>query len=86
MAPSVAIVAQKLQAGRLPHDRMARFWGRSGQGELCDACETPVTKDQMLLESFAPGITGTVPIRMHARCFQLWDADRPKTNGRTSVS
>jgi hypothetical protein len=70
------LIRQKLWEGRLSHDRMSRFWGRPGQGELCNACETPVTTDQMMAGDFAPRLSGTEPSRMHARCFQLWDAER----------
>ena len=37
------LIRKKLQDGRLPRGRAVRFWGGPGAGQLCDACETPVT-------------------------------------------
>jgi hypothetical protein len=75
------LVRQKFQDGRLPHDRAERFWARPGSGEVCDARESAIAKDQMAVENFASRITDAMPLQVHARCYQIWDAERcaPKT-------
>jgi hypothetical protein len=75
------LVRQKLQDGRLPHDRAERFWARPGAGEVCDACESSIAKDQMAVENFVSRIADTKPLHVHGRCYQIWDAERcaPKT-------
>lgn len=70
------LIRQKLQDGRLPHDRAVRFWARPGTGELCDACESRIAKDQMAVEGFASRIFEMKPLRVHAGCYQVWDAER----------
>ena len=70
------LIRQKLQDGRLPHDRAVRFWARPGTGEMCDACESPIAKDQMAVEGFASRIADLKSLRVHASCFQIWDAER----------
>ena len=70
------LIRKKLQDGRLPRGRAVRFWGGPGAGQLCDACETPVTKDQLAIEDFSSNATGTKSLLVHAGCFQIWDAER----------
>jgi hypothetical protein len=75
------LIRQKLQDGRLPHYRVIRFWARPGVGEVCDACESSIASDQMAVENFATRLGDTKPLQVHARCYQIWDAERcaPKT-------
>jgi len=40
--------------GRLPYDSMPRFWGGPGDGEQCDACDTRITKEQLVMEALPP--------------------------------
>lgn len=70
------LIRQKLQDGRLPHDRAVRFWARPGTGELCDACESPIVKDQMAVEGFASRIADMKALQVHGGCYQVWDAER----------
>ena len=74
------MIRQKLQDGGLPHDRAVRFWARPGTGELCDACDSPIAKDQMAVEGFASRIEDTKPLQVHAGCYQVWDAERRAPN------
>ena len=69
------LIRQKLEDGRLPHDRVSRGGGRPADGEKCDACETLITRAQLVVE----GITlagGGRPIQLHVECFQLWNDER----------
>jgi hypothetical protein len=43
---------------------------------MCDACESPISKDQMAVEGFAPRITDLQPLRVHGSCYRIWDAER----------
>jgi len=70
------LVRKKLEDGRLPKTRAERFWARAGAEEICDACESPISKDQMAVEGFAPRITDLQLLRVHGNCYQIWDAER----------
>ena len=70
------LIGQKLQDGRLPHDRASRFWARPGAGQVCDVCESPITKNQMAVEGFASRNADSKPLQAHAACYQIWDAER----------
>jgi hypothetical protein len=60
---------------------MARFWGDPVDGEICDACDKPITKQQLAMEGIASTIGGEKPVQFHVRCFPFWDTERraPKT-------
>ena len=76
-----ALVREKLRDGRLPWDSTPRFWGGPAEGEICDACDKPVTKQQLVMEGIAPTLSDKKPIQFHVTCFQIWDVERraPKT-------
>jgi hypothetical protein len=75
------VIREKLKDGRLPYDSMPRFWGGPADGEVCDACEKPITKQQLVMEGIASTLSDKKPIQFHVTCFQIWDAERraPKT-------
>ena len=68
------LVRRKIRDRRLPHDGI-RTACTPSDGETCDACDTVLTKDQMLMEGF-PLDLGRRPFQMHVRCFQIWDHER----------
>jgi hypothetical protein len=43
---------------------------------MCDACESPIAKNQMAVEGFAFRIADLKSLRVHASCSQIWDAER----------
>jgi hypothetical protein len=47
------LIREKLKDGRLPYDSMPRFWGGPADGEVCDACDKPITKQQLVMEGIA---------------------------------
>lgn len=75
-----ALIREKLQDGRLPFETMSRFWGGPADGEVCDACDQPITKKQLVLEGLASTLSDRskekTPIQFHVACFQIWDAER----------
>lgn len=68
------IIRQKLQDGRLPHDRIPRVWSSPGDGEECDACGMVLAREQLLMEGTS--LAGGMPIQFHVRCFSIWDQER----------
>ena len=70
------LIREKLKDGRLPYDSMPRFWGGPADGEVCDACEKPITKQQLVMEGIASTLSDKKPIQFHVTCFQIWDAER----------
>ena len=69
------LIRSKLADGRLPLNSIPRIWGGPGNGEVCDACETIVTKDELIMEGISLD-QGRKPIQFHTRCFYLWDVER----------
>jgi hypothetical protein len=74
------LICEKLKDGRLPYDSTPRFWGGPGDNEQCDACDTTISKEQLVMEAISSTITNKRPIQFHVVCFQLWDAERRAPN------
>ena len=55
----------------------------AGDGEVCDACDEPITKQQLMMEGLASTLTNKRPIRFHVRCFEIWEAERRPPQERT---
>jgi hypothetical protein len=68
-------IRRKLQNRRLPHDGIRTVWSTPSDGETCDACDTVLTKDELLMEAVLLD-PGRRPVRMHVRCCQIWDLER----------
>ena len=69
-----ALIARKLQAGRLPRDRPPRIFGAPGTGGTCDACEEVLSAAQLVMTLLLQQ-DGTVGF-LHADCFVVWDCER----------
>jgi hypothetical protein len=80
------LIRAKLNDGRLPFNSMPRFCGAPADGEVCDACDKPITKQQLVMEGIASTLSDRPkdkkPIQLHVVCFQIWDAERraPKSS------
>ncbi len=72
----IRLIQQKLRDGRLPRNSTPRFWGGPADGEICDACDEPITKQQVIMEGIASRLSDKQPIQFHVRCFQFWDTER----------
>jgi hypothetical protein len=74
------LIRAKLIDGRLPYNSMPRFWGGPADGEVCDACDKPITKQQLVMEGIASTLSDRPkdkkPIQFHVTCFQIWDIER----------
>ena len=74
------LIRSKLKDGRLPYDSMPRFWGGPSDGEVCDACDKPITKEQLVMEGIASTLSDRPkdqkPVQFHVKCFYVWDAER----------
>jgi hypothetical protein len=70
------LIRQKLQDGRLPLDSMPRFWGGPADGEMCDACDRLITKEQLVMEGIASTLCDKKPVQFHVSCFHIWNHER----------
>jgi hypothetical protein len=70
------LIRSKLNDSRLPYDDIPRMSGGAGSGERCDACDTSITKKQLLVEGIASTHTEPKPAQFHVKCFYVWDAER----------
>src|SRR5438093_8999531 len=63
------LIRDKLQDGRLPYESIARVWSSPSDGEMCDACEARIAKDQSVTEvTLAGGSRAGAAIRFHVEC------------------
>jgi hypothetical protein len=72
------VIRRKLENRHLPHDGLRTVRSTPSDGETCDACDTVLTKDQLLMEAVPLGL-GKRTFRMHVRCFQIWDFEKRRT-------
>jgi hypothetical protein len=70
------LIRAKLRDGRLPVNNVSRLFGGPGNGEICDACDAVITKEQLGIEESSLAGGGGSPLQVHAGCFQIWDAER----------
>jgi len=68
------LIREKLEDGRLPHERISRVQSCPADGEKCDACESRITKAQFGVTGIT--LAGRGSIQLHVQCFQLWDDER----------
>mgnify|MGYP001179495677 CR=1 FL=1 len=76
------LIRRKLRDGRLPLNSLSRFWGAPADGEVCDVCDKPITKEQLVLQGFAS--LDKKPILFHVLCFELWNDERHLPRERTA--
>ena len=50
----------------------ARLSGDPADGEICDACDNPSTKQQLILDGIVSMLSDKKPAKFHVRCFQFW--------------
>jgi hypothetical protein len=43
-------IQRKIRDGRLPYEGITKIWSSPSAGETCDACETSVSVDQLVME------------------------------------
>jgi len=63
---------------------MARFWGDPAGGEICGACDTPITKQQLILDGIVSTLSDKKLAQFHGRCFQFWGYGEARTRGSDS--
>ena len=73
------LVRNKIRDGHLPHDSITRVWSGPSDGETCDACDTTLSKEQVLVEGSHPGARQVGPFSSTVRCFHIWDHERRAT-------
>jgi hypothetical protein len=72
------LIRRKLHDGRLPHDGLKKVWSSPSEGETCNACDTILSKDQLVMEGITLDL-GRRPLQLHVQCFQIWDHERRVT-------
>ena len=65
------LILQKLQDGRLPLNQHAQILGRSSDGEVCDACDKPITEPQLIMDGIVSTRGDEKLAQFYVRCFQF---------------
>jgi hypothetical protein len=55
---------------------MARFWG-DPDGAICDACNKPITKQQLIMDGIVSTLSAKKRAQFHVTCFQLGGYGEP---------
>ena len=58
---------------------MARLSGDPADGEICDGCDNPITKQQLILDGIVSMLSDKKPAKFHVRCFQFWGYGEGRT-------
>jgi hypothetical protein len=53
---------------------MARFWDGPADGEICEACDKPITKQQLILDGIVSTLSDKKPAKFHVRCSSFGEA------------
>jgi hypothetical protein len=64
---------------------MARFWG-DPDGEICNACDKPITKQQMIMDGIVSTLIGKKAAQFHVRCFQFGGYGEARTEDVASAA
>jgi hypothetical protein len=67
-------IREKLQDGRLPHERTSQVQSRPADGQKCDGCEKLITMARFVVTGTT--LAGLGSIQLHVECFQHWDDER----------
>ena len=78
------LIREKLQDGRLPHERISRVQCGPADGQKCDACETLIRMAQIVVTGIT--LAGKGFIQLHVECFQFWDDERCAHSREAQVS
>jgi len=60
----------KLKSGTLPQADVRRMIVVLGRGGLCDACDTTISRNDLL--GVVDCVGGSVSLRLHAGCVAIW--------------
>ena len=66
-------IIERLAVGALPSHVPGRMFAGYGTGKACDACDAPITEQDVEYE-FETGTDRM--IRLHLRCASIWEAER----------
>ena len=70
---------ERLEAGQLPKDRPVSCFAGTASRELCSLCDSQIMPPDVEFELDFEISTGRATIRLHSRCYHIWDAERSNT-------
>jgi hypothetical protein len=62
-------IRRRILAGHLPKEGCLATWYGKGTGQICAACEQPITPNEVEVECDLPD--GGM-VRLHSRCYDVW--------------
>jgi hypothetical protein len=72
------LIQRRLQSGQLPYDSASKVYGSPAAGEICAACGTVISNEQLVMEGVSSKRDGGQPIQFHVVCFEVWNDERRK--------
>ena len=74
------LIRHKISAGELPRKPCRMTWYGPGKGTACDACNSPITNDEVEVEC---DVVDGGTVRFHRRCHEAWAEARPACDAWT---
>jgi hypothetical protein len=78
----VALILSKVAAGSLPDVRVSRVWAGPGTTRPCYGCDEAIAASEIEVEV---ELAGAVGLRLHQRCFQMWQEALVKVRRDTAA-
>jgi hypothetical protein len=76
----VALILSKVAKGLLPDVRVSRVWAGRGTTRPCYGCDEAIAAKEIEVEV---ELAGAVALRLHQRCFRIWQAALAKAKRGT---
>jgi hypothetical protein len=70
---------ERLEAGQLPKERPVSCFAGAASNKLCSLCDSQIVPPDIEFELDFEVPTGRTTIRLHCRCYDIWDAERSNT-------
>jgi hypothetical protein len=76
-----AWISWRVEEGRLPRNEPLQIWRRQGRGFYCGGCGRVIESNELEYELEWTGEQLLRTIRMHDRCYRIWESERHPVAG-----
>jgi hypothetical protein len=70
---------QRLEAGQLPKKRPLGCFAGAASNKVCSLCDLQIVPPDIEFELDFDTPAGRTTIRLHSRCYDIWDSERSNT-------
>ena len=70
---------ERMKAGQLPKERPVSCFAGAASNKPCSLCDSQIVPPDIEFELDFEVPTGRTTIRLHSRCYEIWDTERSNT-------